>query len=228
MEAIARFFNETFGDQESALYKALVKKKTYLSGIKNSAVDTIRREVLRQFPVLGGAPKEIEIAGKLGMTAQVVGEALNELAQFDLLTLNDHGVIISAYPFSHVPTSHKVTLEDGRSVWALCAVDALGVSSMLKAPVTVTSTCFHCDAPIGITVNDARLIAKTPAGIYVWLSTKESCGCTARTMCPLINFFCSAAHLKEWREANRDEAGYALTLDQALKAGYLIFSDFLD
>ena len=43
------------------------------------------------------------------------------------------------YPFSGHPTPHRVRF-DGREVYAMCAIDALGVAPMLHRPIEVVSS----------------------------------------------------------------------------------------
>ena len=44
------------------------------------------------------------------------------------------------YPFSAATTAHTVAIEGGPTVFAMCAVDALGIADMLGTDVTITST----------------------------------------------------------------------------------------
>lgn len=230
MENIERFFRETVGPDAVALtfYQALIKKKEYLSRIKMTLTDRVRTEILSQFAIRGQAPSISGIAENLSVSGEVVKQALNDLAHYDLVVADADGdKISSAYPFSSTPTAHQVKLEDGGQAYALCAVDALGVSSMLGIPASIKSSCFQCGGDIDISINGGSVLGVAPSDIAVWLSTTDGCGCTAETMCPLINFFCSAEHLNEWRQANPEEQGFVLDLNQALELGRLIFGDFL-
>lgn len=44
-----------------------------------------------------------------------------------------------AYPFSAVPTPHRVAIDGGPSVFSMCSVDAIGIAAMLGRAVTVHS-----------------------------------------------------------------------------------------
>src|SRR5215831_684656 len=47
--------------------------------------------------------------------------------------------ITHAYPFSNEPTSHRVQLANGPQVYAMCAIDALGMPFMLKKDAKIRS-----------------------------------------------------------------------------------------
>ncbi len=49
------------------------------------------------------------------------------------------GKIIAAYPFSIRPTRHRVELENGVTVSAMCAIDALGIPPMVNCNATIYS-----------------------------------------------------------------------------------------
>lgn len=77
--------------------------------------------------------------------------AVDELHARDLLLARD-GRVLLAYPLSGVPTPFVVRLADGRERHAVCAVDALGVASLLDTSVRVAAPCHHCGAPVEVTV----------------------------------------------------------------------------
>jgi hypothetical protein len=57
---------------------------------------------------------------------------------------------------------------------------------------------------------------------------RADAGCAADTLCTVITFFCSAAHLEAWRSANHpDAAGFRLSLDEAVQVGRAIFGPTL-
>ncbi|MHA4854887.1 organomercurial lyase [Rhodococcus sp. MSC1_016] len=56
---------------------------------------------------------------------------LDRLHVADVIRLDPAGRITSAYPFSASPTLHRASIGGGSTVYAMCAVDALGISAML-------------------------------------------------------------------------------------------------
>src|SRR5260221_2309110 len=104
------------------------------------------RALLLVFPERGGPPDRAtlrQLARRFGVGLQAT---LAQLASQDLVQRDPAtGAITAAYPFSGVPQPHCVTLvtEPGGSlgvqVYAMCALDALGIPLMLRRPALVTS-----------------------------------------------------------------------------------------
>ncbi len=79
-----------------------------------------------------------------------------------------------------------------------------------------------------ILVKDGKIDSFNPDGIIEFVSNRERGECTAETLCPFINFFCSEKDLEEWREKNPEfRYGEIYSLDNALEHGKTIFGDFL-
>jgi hypothetical protein len=53
------------------------------------------------------------------------------------------GEVAIAYPFSSAPTHHRVRIVDGPDVFAMCAINALGIAEMLDVDVEITSSDPH-------------------------------------------------------------------------------------
>lgn len=194
----------------------------------SQAEDRARRYVLRHFADTGRAPGLAELRRELQLSSEEDAAAvLTRLHEADLIVYDATTErITAAYPFSGKPTGHRVEIGD-RTLHALCAIDALGIPSMLDAPGVIRSECFWCHAPIGVHVEGGVVAAHWPAGVVAWYPEKDSCGCTATSRCILINFFCSEGHLAAWREDNPGEEGAALSLVEAVEAGRMIFERLL-
>lgn len=50
-----------------------------------------------------------------------------------------NGVVAAAYPFSGIPTPHRVALDGLPAVFAMCAIDALGLPAMAGRNGRITS-----------------------------------------------------------------------------------------
>lgn len=190
--------------------------------------DWVRRYVLLRFAETGQPPELADLQREFQLgSVEEASAILRKLDGADLIVYQPTAVrIIAAYPFSAEPTAHQV--EIGRRVLhALCAIDALGIPSMLDASAVIRSQCFWCHAPVEVRVHNGRVAQHQPTALIVWYPEKESCDCVATSRCVLINFFCSADDLAAWREANPDERGIALTLEEALEAGRIIFGNLL-
>lgn len=71
------------------------------------------------------------------------------------------------YPVSAEPTSHEVTLKDGRHFYAMCAVDALGSAFTFHQDTQIRSVCAECGQPISIVINNGLLTSMAPTDPYV-------------------------------------------------------------
>jgi hypothetical protein len=83
-----------------------------------------------------------EVAHALARPVGEVLEGVRKLATADLLVwMEDEARIISAYPFSGVPTAHQVLIGGRNLLYAMCAIDALGIPFMLGQGARIRSTC---------------------------------------------------------------------------------------
>ncbi len=194
----------------------------------SEAEDRARRYILWHFGDTGEAPGLAEFRRELQLPSEEdTSEILARLHAADLIVYDAAtGRITAAYPFSAMPTGHQVEIGN-RTLHALCAIDALGIPFMLDVPGVIRSECFWCHAPVGVHVEGGGSGAHCPASVVAWYPEKDSCGCTATSRCVLINFFCSEDHLADWRDANPAEQGTALTLEEAVEAGRMIFENLL-
>jgi hypothetical protein len=190
--------------------------------------DEARKYILKEFARSGKPPSGNALAGEMKLPSlQLVHGLVEKLHKADILTMEGEE-IISAYPFSAKATRHKVIFQDGHEVYALCATDALGIHFMLGEDITVRSRCPECEGEMKIEVKDGSIASLVPAGVVEFVSSRESCGCTAKTFCPFMNFFCSPEHLEKWRMKNPASAkGEMYQLYQVLEHGKKIFGDFL-
>lgn len=188
--------------------------------------DQVRRAVLRLFARLGRAPLFHEVAAEAGIARADLPAVLAALAKRDLLTLaNGEERIAAAYPFADCDRGHRVTCA-GRRLYAMCALDALGLGAMLNADAAIVSACRVCGVEIRIVTEDRgrRLARVFPQASVVWASLAYADACAAGSMCPRTAFFCSDEHLWSWRRGNPDERGYRLDLAAALEVGRALFA----
>ncbi len=188
----------------------------------------IRKYILKEFARTGKAPVDRAIAAAMKLpSVEPVRRCIERLHKADILTM-EGGEIISAYPFSAKQTRHKVVFPDGHEIYALCATDALGIHFMLGESIVVRSRCPECEGEMEIQVQENRITSCVPEGVVEFVSGGDHCGCTAKTFCPFMNFFCSREHVEKWREKNPAASeGEMYQLSQVLEHGKHIFGDFL-
>jgi hypothetical protein len=189
--------------------------------------DEVRKYILKTFAKDGKAPDVGEMAEALGLFPREVRRVCGKLAEHDLIVWEagrDH--ILSAYPFSVVPTAHHVSIEGSNTVYAMCAIDALGIPFMLGRGAAIASACVACQRPVRVAIHEGLLRQADPMTTVVWFSARDGC-CVAEARCPLINFYCEAGHLQRWRAEHSHELGTALTLMDAVEVGKAIFGELL-
>ena len=129
--------------------------------------------------------------------------ALDELEKKGDFLLRKRGTqeIVSIYPLSLKPTEHQILLEDGTKLFAMCAVDALGMPIMFNKNVRVISRCEECKSEIVLEIRNEHIIFMSHPNATI-CSPKRQVYPTAETCCPFVNFFCSKKHANEWLTKN--------------------------
>jgi hypothetical protein len=187
----------------------------------------LRKAILTAFAEGGSAPSVHEIAHTLARSVREVVEGCRKLAADDLMVWKeDEARILSVYPFSAVPTAHQVLIDGHNRLYAMCAIDALGIPFMLDQGARIRSTCFFCQQPVTVEVHGGSLQRAFPLTTVVWFSERDGC-CVAEARCPLMNFFCHEGHLHAWRTTSPDERGTALSVREAVDVGKAVFGELL-
>jgi hypothetical protein len=116
------------------------------------------RALLLVFPERGGPPDRATLRQLARQSGLRLEPTLALLAAQDLIQ-RDHttGAIRAAYPFSGVPTAHRVHLaatsaQPAVDVFAMCALDALGIPLMLRRAATITSEDGLTREPVRVSV----------------------------------------------------------------------------
>ena len=187
----------------------------------------VREAILTAFAHDGKAPRVEVLAQALGLPLASVCAACRTLAASDLILWQDETThIVSAYPFSGVPTAHQVRLGGHTTLYAMCAIDALGIPCMLAQEARIRSACFFCHTPVTVAIDGGLLHKTDPSTIVVWSSERDG-RCVAEVRCPLMNFFCDEEHLQAWRATSPQEQGTSLSLVEALEVGKAAFGALL-
>jgi hypothetical protein len=191
--------------------------------------DPLHRFILETFATAGRSPTLEEI--RVHFTLPTLGEAdamVAALVRSGAIHRNPGDPAIThAYPFSNEPTAHRVQLAGGPDVYAMCAIDALGMPFMLRRDAEIASACAQCGAAVRVGVRDGVVGTYEPRGTVVWLADRTE-GCVAATdLCPDLNFFCTTEHLRLWATADSGRTGQRLTFDEALAHGRQVFEGLL-
>lgn len=86
---------------------------------------------------------------------------------------DEEGNINFVYPVSALETNHVVTLQDGRSFFAMCAIDALGAAFTFRQDTVINSTCSNTGKDIKVKIKSGELFeynSKTLHALHVDLN----------------------------------------------------------
>jgi Alkylmercury lyase len=187
----------------------------------------VHQAILRAFARTGQAPSRADV-NEVASAAEVEpAAALAELDRTDLIVLDPHGELLAAYPFSAAPTPHSLTLGSGVGVYAMCAIDALGVSAMLGQPVTVTSAEPDTGWPVTVRVDGAQATWEPPTAVVLAAATDDCCAPSAQRTCGYINFFTTDAGALAWAGGHPELSWALLDQPQALATAIAEFGPLL-
>jgi hypothetical protein len=118
---------------------------------------TVKLNIYETIAATGRAPAAPEVAGALDSPTAEVQAAFRRLAGKRLLVLEpgDPSRIRMAPPFSGVETPFRVRV-GGRTYFANCVWDALGVPAALGADADVAAACGDCGEPMSLQVQAGR------------------------------------------------------------------------
>jgi hypothetical protein len=126
--------------------------------MSNSLEEDFDREVRRgvyDFTERGGLPPTIsQVAAELSHSRDEIAASLGRLADAHVLVLQQgSGEILMLPPYSAVPTPFVVE-SGGRTYFANCVWDALGVPAMLGRDAEIKTSCGCCGASMRLSVAD--------------------------------------------------------------------------
>jgi hypothetical protein len=188
------------------------------------------RALLRAFLTLGRAPTVAELQERAHTARGSVAPLLSELVLQDVIQRDVDGTIRAAYPFSGWPTGHQVHLEGGPPLFAMCAIDALGLPFMVGQAARILT-----QDPIDATLITIWINPTTDEQIWhpegtVILSDERPLppAIVADCCCPLINAFASRAQAEAWQHAHPEAAVRLLTQEAAIVEARTLFEHLLD
>jgi alkylmercury lyase len=183
------------------------------------------RVILRAFLDIGAGPALgwlYDQAGRLGLDPDA---ALGKLAEADLVHL-DNGSVVVAYPFSGVPTNDRVQLNGGPAVYAMCAIDALGIVLMTGRDGVISSTDPQTGAPIRVARHGSDW-EWSPTSTVVVAGLAPACSTAAEVCCPHVAFYASAERADAYLQTHPELRGAVLDHADALEMANLAFGSLL-
>jgi len=188
----------------------------------------LHRAVLRRFLQTGAPPTARwlrQAAAHAGLDANA---AVDQLSAADAVHVAN-GVVAVAYPFSGTPTPHRVELDGLPAVYAMCAIDALGLPAMTGRDGQITSADPHDGTAIAVTARGGTW-SWTPATAVVAAGRATGCGTECgsyEVMCPHTVFHASAESARAYLAAHGNLDAAILGQDTAIEYGRLNFGALL-
>jgi hypothetical protein len=187
----------------------------------------VHRAVLGTLARTGQPPVRRELE-RLARNAGVSPDAvLAELAEADVMAFTADGEIRAAYPFSPVRTPIQVSWAGGPAAYAMCAIDALGMSAMLGRPVAITAAEPGTGRVITIHADGGRARWQPRTAVVFVGSADDACRPSADRACGYINFFGTARAARAWARRHPEVTGRLLTRQGALDIGIAEFGTLL-
>jgi hypothetical protein len=185
------------------------------------------QSVLAHFVRHGTAPDQAALTTMAQAADLSVSHALAELTRRDLIIYDASSATLQgAYPFSGDPTPHAVHIDGGPAVFAMCALDALGIAFLLGRDTTVFSRDAITGARLRVDIASATGTAMaSPQSVVMFAPSAPYEGPAATCLCPLLAFFGSLTTAEAYERAHRESDGRILPLMDAVAAGRRTFED---
>lgn len=160
----------------------------------------LHQAILRFYLKHGKAPGMIDYDDVRGWKSGV-----DRLAAERIIVLDQSGNINGAYPFVSEDREFRVVSEHG-TVNAMCAFNALAISSMFKLPTRIESQCRLSAQNILIQQNGTKLTIVEPdlplfAAIN-WDATDSVISCSA-SLCTEMMFITGETRARQWQAENQ-------------------------
>ncbi|WP_020385907.1 alkylmercury lyase family protein [Kribbella catacumbae] len=186
---------------------------------------SVQQAILRTFATTGHPPEAADLGPATADGGRSTGEVLKALHEADAIRLTEDGQVAVAYPFSTTPTRHQVRI-GSVDVYAMCAIDALGIAPMLNQDTLIEFVDLTTGQPITVT-NTRGLTTWEPAGAVVFIGAEAGGGPSADCCCNYLNFFTNQAAAEAWSTAHPQVPGQILNHPEAESLATRLFGHLL-
>jgi Alkylmercury lyase len=186
----------------------------------------VHKGILRGFAATGGPPTAEDLKSVLSDSGRSTADVLSALHRADAIRLALDGQIAVAYPFSARPTRHQVRVAGRTDVYAMCAIDALGISPMLAVDTLISSDDGTDGQPITVATSDGRA-TWTPSSAVAVIGADAGGGPSAVCCCSYLNFFTDADAANAWLTRHPHVRGQVLTQHEAEQLAVRLFGNLL-
>lgn len=188
------------------------------------AEKAVHQEILRAFAATGRPPSPSDLSPVAGSAD--FRSVLAALHEADAIRMGSDGDIAVAYPFSTYPTSHRVRIADRVDVFAMCAIDALGISAMLGQDTRIESLDGTTGEPITVMMT-ASVAIWEPDKAVAFVGAATGGGPSSDCCCDYLNLFTDEAGAQAWIAAHPHIPGQILDQDEAVALGVRLFEPLL-
>jgi hypothetical protein len=189
------------------------------------------QRLLRAFVTEAGPP-DAAVAGRLAAELELDPHAaLAALAGIDLAHADSAtGALRVAYPFSGRPTPYRVELAGGPAVFAMCAIDALGIPQMLGRDAHISSSDPVGGQPISVEVDHGawRFVPPSTVVLEGRIAAGSVGAAVADCCCPHVNFHVDRAAADAYRRAHPGMTARLLDQAEAVTAAGRAFGSLLN
>ena len=187
-------------------------------------LDAVRTAILGAFLTSGSPPSIESLASVLRRPESELGDDLDELVHRGIIRLGNANIVATAFPFSLTPTPHRVRFAKSREVYALSALDALGIALLAGGTGEVLSSCPRTGEAVCIGLRQGSIAARTPEKCVLVMTgeTKQTAEAPHRG-----DFFASRTDALEWLNMQQPLNGHVLPLSIAFLVAKLFFDDRL-
>lgn len=230
--SVAQLRDAIASESESVVVLERVEAGETLSVWRTRAVPlepveaAVHRAVLRGFAATGTPPTADDLEAVAASHSRTTTDVLQALHEIDAIRLGPDGQIAVAYPFSASPTRHRVRLGDRTEVYAMCAIDALGMAPMLGVDTLIQSVDGASGEPITVTMSGGQT-TWTPDSAVAVIGADAGGGPSADCCCDYLNFFTDVESARGWLTAHPEVPGRVLSQAKAEELGDRLFGHLL-
>jgi hypothetical protein len=190
-------------------------------------VARLHGQVLQHFLAVGASPELADLRRWAEEFSIGLSEALAQLAEADLIQCSDAtGLVTTAYPFSGVPTAYVVRLTEGSPVYAMCAIDSLGIPLMAGRDGVITGTDPATLQPIRVQYQSGQWQWQ-PVTTAVLAARSNDAGPSAHCSCPFMTFHATAENAAAYLRKQTSVSGRVLSQAEAIDTARYEFAGLL-
>lgn len=189
------------------------------------ALRSMHRLVLESLVTQGRPPSDDELR-HVSMGEDVL-ISLRHLGTEDLVVLDKSGKRpLGAYPMTSERTSHVIRIKD-RSIFAMCALDAVSVAPMFDSEVRINSSCHVTQTPIVIRMRGSEILRPEPSeDVTIGIRWQKPTAVAAHSLCREMVFLKDRPTAIAWQAGDNQDI-VLFSLPQAVQFGKAFFRPLL-